>query len=95
MDGVMNFKDISSKCQILFSIFYIVRILNYGVDILVLASSFNDYTLHFHGILIVLLKSVFLHAYLLHNWFYNGRFASFTSLNTSNTPILQMILHLF
>lgn len=63
----MNFKDISSKCQILFSIFYIVRILNYGVDILVLASSFNDYTLHFHGILIVLLKSVFLHAYLLHN----------------------------
>lgn len=45
--------------------------------ILVLASSFNDYTLHFHGNLIVLLKSVFLYAYLLHNWFYfyNGRFA--------------------
>lgn len=73
----MNFKYISSKCQILFSITYIIRVLYYGVDILVLASSFNDYTLHFHGILIVLLKCVILHAYLLHNWFYfyNGRFA--------------------
>lgn len=73
----MSFKYISSKYQIPFSIVYIVRVLYYGVDILVLASSFNDYILHFHGILIVLLKSVFLRAYLLHNWFYfyNGRFA--------------------
>lgn len=75
MGSVMNFKHISSKYQIPFSVVYIIRVLYYEVEILVLASSFNDYT-HFHGILIVLLKSVFLQAYLLHNCFYfYNRFA--------------------